>query len=171
MNTRINTLVAAAIALAAAAPAFANSQLVASAALTQEEAAGMTLSEIAATKNNRHLSFSDRQAVRIAPVSGDADSSQAAASVGLHSGASLNEIAAAGYNRDNSFSDRQIVRRSDVTVASRSDAAGRSGWAQFVASAGLSAEDAEGMSIDQIAAAKFNRDVSHSDVQRVGTAR
>ena len=53
--TRISTLigVVGAIALGIAAPAFADSQLAASAGLTDEEAAGMTLTEIAQYKFNR----------------------------------------------------------------------------------------------------------------------
>ena len=57
-------------ALVAAAPAFANDQLIASAGLTAEQAEGLTLNQIVAAKYNRDRSFSDRQAVAVTP-SGD----------------------------------------------------------------------------------------------------
>jgi len=62
--TRNFTFAAAAIAaLAATAPAFANSQLIASAGLTAAEAEGLTLNQIVAAKYNKDVSFSDRQSV------------------------------------------------------------------------------------------------------------
>ena len=64
-----------AAALAAAAPGFANDQLIASAGLTPAEAEGLTLTQIAAVKANRNLSVADRQAVVIVP--GDAGISAA----------------------------------------------------------------------------------------------
>lgn len=165
MKTYVNTLAAAALALAAASPVLANSQLVASAGLTAEEAQGLTLSQIAAAKANRDVSYSDRQAVVIERSGPSPDRSQLAASVGLDAGASLNEIAAAKYNRDVSYADRQIVRRAGATVASRS-VAGTGRWTQLIASAGLTPEQAEGMTLNEIAAAKYNRDVSYADRQK-----
>ena len=51
-------------ALTAAAPAFTNDQMIASAGLTAEQAEDLTLNQIVAAKYNRDRSFSDRQRVR-----------------------------------------------------------------------------------------------------------
>lgn len=139
----------AAAAFTAAAPSFANGQLIASAGLTAAEAEGLTLNQIVAAKYNRDRSFSDRQAVAVTP-SGDT--------------AQVVEI----YNAGKSFSDRQpLPGASDVTASSRSmvDPADH---AQLIASAGLTAEEAEGLTLNEIVAAKHNRDRSFSDRQRVG---
>ena len=60
--------------------------------------------------------------------------------------------------------DRQvIVRRSGVTVASRSvNSADRS---QLIANAGLTPEEAAGMTLNEIAIAKFNRDADSENRQ------
>ena len=50
-------------ALTAAAPAFANDQLIASAGLTAEQAEGLTLNQIVAAKYNRGRSFTDQQRI------------------------------------------------------------------------------------------------------------
>ena len=59
-----------AAAFTAAAPSFANDQLIAGAGLTAAQAEGLTLNQIVAAKYNRDRSFSDRQAVALTP-SGD----------------------------------------------------------------------------------------------------
>jgi len=104
--TRILTLaLAASAALAATAPAFANDQLIASAGLTAEQAEGMTLNQIVAAKNNRHVSFSDRQAV-IVDRSGDS--------------AELTALAVAIYNSGKGAQDMQPVPTgAGVTKAAR----------------------------------------------------
>jgi hypothetical protein len=147
--TRSFAFAATAIAALAAAPAFANDQLIASAGLTAEQAEGLTLNQIVAAKYNRDRSFSDRQAVVLTP-SGDTA-----------------EVIAA-YNAGKSFSDRQpLPGDSGVTASSRSmvDVADH---AQLIASAGLTPAEAEGLTLNQIVAAKDNRDRSFSDRQRVG---
>ena len=147
--TRSFAFVATDIAALAAAPAFANDQLIASAGLTAEQAEGLTLNQIVAAKYNRDRSFSDRQAVVLTP-SGDTA-----------------EVIAA-YNAGKSFSDRQpLPGDSGVTASSRSmvDVADH---AQLIASAGLTPAEAEGLTLNQIVAAKDNRDRSFSDRQRVG---
>ena len=143
-----------AAALAAAAPGFANDQLIASAGLTPAEAEGLTLTQIAAAKANRNLSVADRQAVVIVP--GDA---------GI-SAADLQAFAIDLFNRGESYSDRQtIVRGGDTVVSSRSPI-DTDRHAQLIASAGLSVDEARGLTLTQIAAFKANRGLSVSDVQK-----
>ena len=61
--TNLRTLAVAAALAGAAAPAFAQSQLIASAGLTPAEAAGLSLNEIAVAKFNREADTSDRQVI------------------------------------------------------------------------------------------------------------
>ena len=154
--------VVGAIALGIAAPAFADSQLAASAGLTTEQAAGMTLTEIAQVKFNREASDADRSLSSIPPTNGSADSTRLAASAGIApdaAGMSLTEIAAVKFNNDTRPDDSQsVVHASGVTVASRSVADPGQAFAQLIASAGLTSSEAEGMSLTRIAAYKFDRD-------------
>src|SRR4029078_12132033 len=91
------TLAVAAALVGAAAPAFAQSQLVANAGLTPTEAAGLSLNDIAVAKFKRGSDLRERE-VTFPPASGG-DSAQLAASAGLapHQAQSLTltEIAAA----------------------------------------------------------------------------
>ena len=146
--TRNFAFAAAIAALAAAGPAFANDQLIASAGLTAAEAEGLTLNQIVAAKYNRDKSFSDRQAVTVTP-----------------SGDTAQVIAI--YNAGKSFNDRQpLPGASGVTASSRSmiDVADH---AQLIASAGLTAAEAEGLTLNEIVAVKYNRGRSFSDRQGV----
>ena len=63
MKTNLKTIAVAAALVGAAAPAFAQSQLIANAGLTPAEAQGLTLSEIAVAKFNRNADHDDRQGV------------------------------------------------------------------------------------------------------------
>ncbi len=153
--TRSFAIIATVAALSAAAPALANSQLIASAGLTAEQAEGLTLNQIAAAKANRGVSFSDRQAVVIVP--GDAGVSSA----------DLLAFAVEKYNRGRSFSDRQeIVRPAGATVSSRS-VVDTDRHAQLIAAAGLTPDQAEGLTLDEIVAFKANRGQSASDARKV----
>jgi len=159
MKTYLKTVAVAAALLGTAAPAFAQSQLIANAGLTPAEAAGLSLNEIAVHKFSRGASGDDRQGI-VTPGSGG-DVSQLAASAGLTpseaQGLSLTEIAAVKFNRDSAGDDGQRVERGgDVTAISRS--AQGSAWAQLVAGAGLAPEEARGLSLSEIAAKKFDRD-------------
>ena len=168
MKTNLKTIAIAAALLGAATPTFAQSQLIANAGLTPEEARGLSLSEIAAAKFNRDSDREDQQTVQhrgdvtaISRSAGGSGWSQLAANAGLTPeearGLSLSEIAAAKFNRDSDRDDQQTVQhRGDVTAISRS--AGGSGWSQLAASAGLTPEEARGLSLSEIAAAKFARD-------------
>ena len=97
---------------------------------------------------------------------------QLAAAAGLGAdeaaGVSLTEIAAHFFNRGSSGQDRQTVRSGDgVTMVARQAATGPSAGArQLAASAGLSEEEARGLSLRQIAAYAFNRGESSQDWQR-----
>ena len=160
--TNLKTLAVVAALVGAAAPAFAQSQLIANAGLTPAEAAGLTLNEIAVAKFNRDAGSDDRQVIFTPGVGGEIG--QVAASAGLApdeaSGLSLTEIAAVKFNRDADPDDSQrVLRGSDVTVTSRS--VGERAWSQLVASAGLTTEEARGLSLSDIAAAKFDRDTDN----------
>jgi antitoxin component of RelBE/YafQ-DinJ toxin-antitoxin module len=163
--TRTSTFigVVGAIALGIVAPAFADSQLAASAGLTDEQAAGMTLTEIAQYKFNRDESVADRWAPSIPPTNGSADPARLAASAGIDAsdadGMTLTEIAAVKFNHDTRADDHQsVTHASGVTIASRSIGDPSRAVAQLIASAGLSPSEARGMSLSRIAAYKFDRD-------------
>ena len=149
-----NIIAAAAIAFVAA-PAFAG-QLAANAGLSPAEAQGLSLTEIAQIKFNRETRGDDRVPT-VVPGSGG-DYTQLAAIAGVSpEGKSLNEIFVAKINREARGDEKQAVKGGDVTMTSRS-VAGGAAYAQLAASAGLSAADAAGMSLGEIAAAKFARE-------------
>ena len=164
MKYYVNTIAAVAVAVAAAAPAFASSQLAASAGISPEVAQGLSLTEIAQAKFNRESSQQDRHEIVVPGSNGNV--AQLAASAGLSaseaSGMSINEIFVAKINREGGRDVQQVVKGGDVTVTSRSAANGAA-YGQLAASAGLSAAEAAGMTLGEIAAAKFARDTSTSD--------
>ena len=90
----------------------AHAQLIAAAGLTPAEAAGMSLSEIAAAKHNAGTRGDERQTVVAAGGMGKAGD-QLVAVAGLDpaaaSGLSLTEVAAVKFNRDTRADDRQTV--------------------------------------------------------------
>lgn len=160
--------VVSALALSATAPAFADSQLVASAGLTPEQAQGMSLTEIAQHKFNRDVSGADRWDPAIPVVQGTAYHGQLVANAGVAPdaarGMSLTELAAVKFNNDTRPDDHQtIAHASAATVATRSTSDTTKAVAQLIASAGLTPEEAEGMSLSEIAQYKFDRDVSGAD--------
>jgi hypothetical protein len=154
MKYYLNALAAAAVAVSAA-PAFANSQLIASAGLTPAEAQGLSLTEIAQYKFNRETGRDGQQAAeldRVAPA--------------VAAGRSLNAVAISSANDGLSFSDQQRnVSRSGVTKASRN--VGNGDWSQLIASAGLTPAEAKGMTLNEIAIAKFNHDADRDDRQGI----
>lgn len=161
MKTSISLAAAAAVALIAAAPAFAgNGQLAASAGIPRSEAAQLGLAEIAQAKFNRD-NRGDATPLNVSPVAASAASrDRFARSVGIApeaaQGLSLGQIAAIKFNRAESGADQQPVKGA-AAVATRNvgDPAAR---AQLIANAGLSQEDAAGLSLTEIARAKFERD-------------
>jgi hypothetical protein len=163
MKYYVNTIAAVAVAVAAAAPAFASSQLAASAGISPEVAQGLSLTEIAQAKFNRESSQQDRHEFVVPGSNGNV--AQLAASAGISAsearGMSINEIFVAKINREGGRDVQQVVKGGDVTVTSRS--ANGAAYGQLAASAGLSAAEAAGMTLGEIAAAKFARDTSTSD--------
>jgi hypothetical protein len=163
MNAYVKSI-AAAVALAVAAPAFAD-QLTANAGLSPAEAQGLSLTAIAQAKFNRDSRGDDRHEI-VVPVAPSGDYGQLAASAGVPAaeadGMSLGEIFVAKINRESRGQDQQLTKSGSVTMASRSPsrATDRS---QLIAAAGLSAADAQGMSLTEIAAAKFQRDTATGD--------
>lgn len=136
-------------------------QLAAAAGLSPAEAAGMTLTEIAAAKFNRDTRGDDRQSISdAAPVRVDQDRhAQLIAVAGIApadaTGMTLTQLAAGVFNAGSDGDDAQAV----VTMSTRGPV--RIG-SQLVAAAGLDPVEAQGMSLTEIAAAKFARD-SDSD--------
>lgn len=126
-------------ALAGAAPVLAqsHSQLASSAGLTQEQAQGMTLNEIAAVKHNRDLSPQDQQTV-FAQRGGGANPE-------------LEAFAAELYNANKSYSDRILVRDPETTARMAfQNPIDVSSHYQLIRTAKLTPEEAEGMTLNQI---------------------
>jgi len=143
MKTYKTSIAAAVIALAAALPAFAGTQVVAG--------NGVSLTESAQAKFNRDTRGDDRQQI----VFPGQSAAEAAAKP-------LNAAFVAKINSESRGDEQQLVKGSGVTMGTRSIKAATS-HDQLAASAGLSASEAAGMSLSEIAAAKFDRDTNSSD--------
>ncbi len=145
MNRNFAAAIAALVAISATAPAFAGPQ-------TTE---GLTLEQVAAVSYNNGKSLHDQQAV-VKPNSGTSE--------GL-------ALAIENYNRGKSQTDIQAQAPDTAAVAaSRAANFDASAHAQLIASAGLTQEEAEGLTLNEIVAAKYNRGRSVHDQQRVGDA-
>lgn len=162
MKTHLAPL-AAVLVLGLAGPALANSQLIANAGLTPAEAQGLTLTEIAQEKFNRSAGFS--QNAQPASVASDAARANLARAAGLSEaeaqGLSLSEIAAVKFTKGSSDNDQIRPAASAATIATRSiegPAQDSRAWAQLIASARLSPEEAAGLTLTEIAAEKFRLD-------------
>jgi hypothetical protein len=140
----VNSIAAAAIAIAAAAPAFAGTQVVAG--------NGLTLTQAAAIKFNADTRQDDRQTVAVVPGKGG-DTSQLAAVAGVSANLPLDQIFIAKINREARGDEKQAMKGGVATMSTRSPHFG--GNEQLAASAGVSAD---GKSLTEIAAAKFARD-------------
>ena len=161
---------AGAIALSVVAPAFADSQLIASAGLTVEQAEGMTLTQIIQHKFNRDERPSDRWDPSIPVGRTTGARGQLAATAGVAPEAaqymSLNELVVAKFNRDSRPDDQQtLVPQSDVVVMTRSMNQATNRFGQLIASAGLTPSEAEGLTLTEIVQYKFDRDVPQGDRQ------
>jgi hypothetical protein len=139
------------------------SQLAAAAGLAPAEAAGMSLTEIAAAKFNRDSRGDDRQVISeaTAPVMVDpVRHARLVAAAGLTAedaaGLTLTQLAAGAFNAGSDGDNAQPV----VIVSTRGPV--RIG-SQLVSSAGLDPVEAQGMSLTEIAAAKFDRDTGSDD--------
>src|SRR6478752_3171033 len=137
----VNSIAAAAIAFAAAAPAFAGTQVVAG--------NGLTLTQAAAVKFNNDTRGDDRQTVSVTQGKGG-NVSQLAAIAGLTADEaatmSLDQIAVAKINREARGDEKQPVSGGVATMSTRSPYLG--GNEQLAASAGVSAD---GKSLSEIA--------------------
>lgn len=144
-----------------------HSQLAAAAGISAGEAATMSLTELAAAKFNRDSRDDDRQVVSDAkPVMVDTvRHAQLIAAAGVSAdeaaGLTLSQLAAGAFNAGSDDDDAQTV----VTMSSRGPV--RIG-SHLAFAAGLSPEEAQGMSLTAIAAAKFNRDTRDADRQTAG---
>jgi hypothetical protein len=156
-------IIAATAVVFASAPAFAD-QLAANAGLSPAAAQGLSLTEIAQAKFNRDTRGDDRHVFVVPGHAGGYD--QLAASAGLSpveaSGMTLGEIYVAKINRDARGDEQQAVKGGGAVMASRSTTGGAD-YVQLAASAGISPADAAGMSLREIAAAKFARDTYSHD--------
>lgn len=149
--------VASIISFGAMSSAFAqdNSQLIASAGLSQSEAQGLTLNEIAAAKFNQGESRPDRQVI-LSPerVAVDpARHAQLIAAAGLTAeeaeGLSISALGVAKHNtgadNDEQQAQRFMFSRGPIEMAPP----------QFAATAGLSPEEARGLTLNEIYAIKL----------------
>ena len=131
-------LAMSASAFVVASPLAAQSQLARSAGLTEAEAAGMTLNEIAAAKHNRGMSVQDEQIVMSQQTPG--------------SNPDLEALAMEKYNRDQSSSDRLVYGdREASTALAFQDTVDPVRHAQLIAAAGLTQDEAAGMSVGEVA--------------------
>jgi len=125
----------------------------------------MTLTELHARKINRESGRDGQVTVsgRGYPVSSASDHSALVASAGLTAsqaaGMDLSQIAAHKFNRGVTREDRIPVTQ---TASADFDASQNP---QLVASAGLSADEAQGMSLNEIYRHKHNRSAGRDEVQ------
>ena len=152
MKSHISIVLSAAL-LAVAAPAFAG-QIQAS--------PGVTLTEAAQAKFNKETRGDDRH---VKPVAGTArPSRQLYASAGLSQAEgdsmTLEQVFVAKINRESRGDDEQRLAAAEtVSMGSRAYGNG-SDYAQLASSAGLDRAEASGMSLTEIAAAKFAKESS-----------
>lgn len=150
-------------ALASAAPVIAQSQLELNAGLTDGQARGLTLNEIAAVKFNRGESTQDQTLVRgPGAVSGlafqDSDIAGFDQLIGVAGltpeqaeGMTLNEIATAKFNRNESTQDQIPMRDPAATSAMAfQDPIDVSTNRHLIRSADLTPEEAQGMTLNQV---------------------
>ena len=177
MNTNLKSLLlvaAASLALSSGASvAGGREQLAASAGIRPSR--GRTSD---ADRNRRsqiqprrfHSPTSRKSASSLTGRTGNPEQLAAAAGLRADEAAAMNltEIAARFFNRGSSGQDQQTVRSDEgVTMGARQTATGLSAGArQLAASAGLTEEEARGLSLRQIAAHAFNHDESFQDRQR-----
>ena len=160
------TILGATFGAGVLAQAADRSQLAAAAGVSAEEAATMSLTELASAKFNRDSRDDDQQAVSGAePIMVDpVRHAQLIAAAGLTAdeaaGLTLSQLAAGAFNAGSDDDDAQTV----VTMSTRGPV--RIG-SHLAFAAGLTPEEAQGMSLTAIAAAKFNRD-SRDDDQQTG---
>ena len=102
--------------------------------------------------------------------SGEYDQLAATAGVADGDSMTLNEIFVAKINRESRGDEQQAVKSSSVTMASRGPV-DQGSRVQLIAAAGLSAGEASGMTLQQIAAAKFDRDTAPTTAETCHSGR
>jgi len=168
MKRGFQTAAALVLTLAAATAGSADTrQLAASAGIDATEAASLTLTEIARIKFNGDARQDDRAALVTPSAGGNpAARSQLIAAAGMTAGEAegmtLTELVVAKRNRD--------VRRDEdiqVVVSSRTiPAYGEGARSQLIASAGVDAGAARGMTLQELYVVKINREGDND--KRVG---
>lgn len=149
--------VALALALAATASSADTRQLAASAGVSPAEASGLTLDQIARAKFNADAGADGEIAV-VAPrgSSGPSARSQLIAGSGLTAeeaaGMTLTQIAVAKRNGEVRQDERTMV------VSARNFPAASRGRSQLVAAAGLDADGARNVTLQELYVAKINRE-------------
>jgi hypothetical protein len=167
LTSRSFAFLAVAVLTASPAAAQNRSQLAAAAGVSAQEAEGMTLSELFARKINRENGRDGQVTVSTHnyPVFEASDHAALVANAGLTRSQAtdmdLSQIAAHKNNRGATRDNRIPVTQ----MASASfDAADHP---QLVASAGLSASEAQAMSLNEIYRHKHNRSAGRDEVQGV----
>lgn len=157
MKTYLSPL-ALVVAAALAGPALADSALATSAGLSPSAAAGLSLTQIAQAKFNRDSGFT--QNAQEPRQASDLGRATLAASAGLSADAardlSLGEIAAVKFTRGSRDNDQIRPAALPASLATRS--VGSQSHGQLISNAGLTDATATGLSLTEIAAAKFDRD-------------
>ncbi len=164
------TILGATFAVGLQAQAADTSQLAAAAGISPAEASTMSLTEIAAAKFNRDSAGDDRQSTSHATATAvdPARHAQLIAAAGLTpdeaTGLTLTQLAASAFNASSDGDARQPV----VSMSSRGPVVLTSADAHLAFAAGLTPAEARGMSLTEVAAAKFNRDTRDDDRQSAG---
>jgi len=117
---------------------------------------GVTLTEAAQAKFNRDSRSDDRQITPVPGSSGIPAPLYSAAGMSPEDGWTLEQVAAGKFERDGyaqgRLSDRSVESTVGLAYGMDRD------YSQLAASAGLSGEEAAGMSFDEIAKAKLDSD-------------
>lgn len=152
MKSYISTVLSAAL-VAVAAPAFAG-QIQAS--------PGVTLTEAAQAKFNKETRGDDRHVKPLAGTAGPTRQLYASAGLSYADGETmtLDQVFVAKINRESGGDDEQRLATAEtVSMGSRAFGNG-SDYGQLASSAGLDRAEASGMSLTEIAAAKFAKESS-----------
>lgn len=151
MKSYISTVLSAAL-VAVAAPAFAG-QIQAS--------PGVTLTEAAQAKFNKETRGDDRHVKPVAGTAGPTRQLYASAGLSYADGEtmSLDQVFVAKINRESGGDDEQLAASETVSMGTRAYGDG-SDYSQLASSAGIGRAAAVGMSLTEIAAAKFAKESS-----------
>jgi len=158
MKTLLSIVAASVAVITISAPVFAETRVIAS--------PGITLTESAQAKFNRDTGRDNRQILVMHGMAEPGSFAQLAASAGLTAGEAqgltLGQVFVAKINRENGRDQQQLVKGGSVSMSSRSAAGG---YSQLAAGAGLTPDEAAGLTLNEIAIAKFNRDTGRDNRQ------